>query len=325
MPDDSTPILRGCEQKGQVAAVRPRSGTYVYVWRSSERGVLQVRGIGLRFERLLEAAIVALLVQEAVGLEDRLRVRPPALGLEVLDVALPVRRARATEGAGRDVDGEPRVPRDDDRRELAEIALRSKMALERGVLVVPDRPRVLGGLRRRDRESEVLAVLVAGPLPPKIPVQSAADRDATVRRVPFQQDGLVVRRDGLLVDRLLLDPREEPDDVPGPDEDGLPVAIEGRLRDRPAGLEPDVRAELRALVEPSGGHAIPPPREEPSDLTHPATLLPDEPTHLGPFPRGCERTPEVRSRVSCRPTTRECSLSSRARRTWGPEAKNVLV
>src|SRR3989454_9624371 len=79
---------------------------YVYVWRSSEGGVLQVRGFGLRFERLLEAAIVALLVQEAVVLEDRFRVRPSALGLEVLDVAFPVRRERATEGPRRDVDRE---------------------------------------------------------------------------------------------------------------------------------------------------------------------------------------------------------------------------
>src|SRR3989442_2858630 len=142
MPDDSTPILRGCEQKGQVAAVRPRSGTYVYVWRSSERGVLQVRGIGLRFERLLEAAIVALLVQEAVVLEDRLRVRPPALGLEVLDVALPVRRERSPEGAGRDVDGEPRLlarpPQDLEDPSPVERLLRPHLEEERVRLVRRD-------------------------------------------------------------------------------------------------------------------------------------------------------------------------------------------
>src|SRR2546425_6736686 len=85
---------------------------YVYVWRSSERGILQVReiGLGLDAERLLEAVEVALLVQEAVVLEDRLRVRPPALGLEVLDVALPIRREGPPEGPGCNVLRESRGP-----------------------------------------------------------------------------------------------------------------------------------------------------------------------------------------------------------------------
>src|SRR5439155_4757787 len=147
-------------RKGQVAAVRPRSGTYVYVWRSSERGVLQVRGIGLRFERLLEAAIVALLVQEAVVLEDRLRVRPPALGLEVLDVALPVRRERSPEGAGRDVDGEPRLlarpPQDLEDPSPVERLLRPHLEEERVRLVRRDVPADdVGGLPTKVRRDAV--------------------------------------------------------------------------------------------------------------------------------------------------------------------------
>src|SRR5439155_9913573 len=214
---------------------------------------------------------------------------------------------------------------DHDGGELAKISLRAQVSLEDVVLVVSDRPRVLRGLGRGNRESKDLAVLVAHVLPAEVPVQSGADRDAAVRLVFPQQDRLVERGDCLRVDALPVEPREEPHNIPSPDEDGLLVPFEGRLGDRAAGFEPDVRAELRALVEPLSGHAIPPPREEPSDSTHPALFVPDELTHLVRFPRGCERTPGVRSRVSCLPTTRKCSPSSRAFAALECDGKKVAA
>src|SRR5439155_3590857 len=99
-------------RKGQVAAVRPRSGMEVHVRRSSEGGILRVRWfrpVIRRLERLLERVPVAVFLHLPVVLPDRLDVLPATLGGEVLDVALPVRRAGPAEDARGDVLREARA------------------------------------------------------------------------------------------------------------------------------------------------------------------------------------------------------------------------
>src|SRR3989442_2074471 len=144
---------------------------YVYVWRSSERGILQVReiGLGLDAERLLEAVEVALLVQEAVVLEDRLRVRPPALGLEVLDVALPIRREGPPEGPGCNVLRESRGPAGapQDFEDPSAVERLLPPDLEQGRFpprrrgVTAQYLRGLGSRGRRDRQPPAVFVLFA--------------------------------------------------------------------------------------------------------------------------------------------------------------------